>query len=221
MDLLSTPGPDRLDTEADLAHHLAELVAGDSRLAALLGAVGTVPLRRHPPGFSSLVGIMVGQQLSTASAAAILGRLRDKLDPLTPARALGADAALLRACGLSAAKMRTLAAMAEAVESGRVPLDALAELPADEARAILCTVPGIGPWTADLYLLFALGNPDAFPSGDLALQEAARLGFGLPTRPSARALAEIAEAWRPRRGVAAKLLWAYYRFDKRREGVPA
>ena len=138
-----------------------------------------MPLRRHPPGFASLVGIMIGQQLSTASAAAIFGRLKAQLDPLTPAQALAAGPELLRACGLSAAKMKTLAAMAEAVESGRVPLDALAGLPADDARAILCTVPGIGPWTADLYLLFALGNPDAFPAGDLALQEAARLGFAL------------------------------------------
>lgn len=210
-----------LDTEADLARHLAVLAKADPRLAALLDKVGTVPLRRHPPGFASLVSIMIGQQLSIASAAAIFGRLKAQLDPLTPAQALAADAALLRACGLSAAKMKTLAAMAEAVESGRVPLDALAGLPAEEARTILCTVPGIGPWTADLYLLFALGHPDAFPAGDLALQEAARLGFALQARPSARALAEIAEAWRPRRGVAAKLLWAYYRWEKRREGVPA
>jgi DNA-3-methyladenine glycosylase II len=210
-----------LDSEADLVRHLAVLTQADPRLAALLDKVGTVPLRRHPPGFASLVGIMIGQQLSTASAAAIFGRLKAQLDPLTPAQALAAGPELLRTCGLSAAKMKTLAAMAAAVESGQVPIDALAELPADEARAILCTVPGIGPWTADLYLLFALGNPDAFPAGDLALQEAVRLGFALEARPSARALAGIAEAWRPRRGVAAKLLWAYYRWEKRREGVPA
>ncbi|WP_244600051.1 DNA-3-methyladenine glycosylase family protein [Blastochloris tepida] len=209
-----------LDSEADLACHLRALVRTDSRLAPVLGTVGTVPLRRHPPGFASLVGIMIGQQLSIASAAAIFGRVKARLDPLTPARALAADAEELRACGLSAAKMRTLAAMAEAVQSGRLPLDALADLPADEARALMYTVPGIGPWTADLYLLFALGRPDAFPSGDLALQEATRLAFALPERPSARALAGIAEAWRPRRGVAAKLLWAYYRWHKQREGAP-
>ena len=211
----------RLDSEADLAAHLEALLAAEPRLKPVLAIAGTVALRRHPPGFASLVGIMIGQQLSTASAAAIFQRLRATLDPLTPARALKATPAELRACGLSAAKMRTLAAMAAAVAEGRVPLDALADASAEETRAALCAIPGIGPWTADLYQLFALGRPDAFPEGDLALQEAARLAFALPQRPSARELAALAEIWRPRRGVAATLLWAYYRARKRREGAPA
>ena len=94
-------------------------------------------------------------------------------------------------------------------------------MPADEAHALLTALKGIGPWTADIYLLFCLGHPDAFPAGDLALQEAARIAFGLEARPGAKELIALAERWRPWRGVAAKVLWAYYRLAKAREGAPA
>ncbi|HVL70604.1 MAG TPA: DNA-3-methyladenine glycosylase 2 family protein, partial [Beijerinckiaceae bacterium] len=137
-----------------------------------------------------------------------------------PAAVLEATDEALRACGLSAPKIRTLRAVAAAVDSGELPLDRLADLPADEAHALLTTVKGIGPWTADIYLLFCLGHADAFAAGDLALQESARLAYGLPARPSPAELLDLAEAWRPWRGVAAKVLWAHYKIAKQREGVP-
>jgi len=124
----------------------------------------------------------------------------------------------LRACGLSGPKIRALTAVAEAVAEG-LDLSALASLPAAEAHRALVAVKGIGPWTADIFLLFCVGHPDAFPAGDLALQEAARLALGLRHRPDVRKLEKIAERWRPFRGVAARMLWAYYGALKARGGV--
>jgi DNA-3-methyladenine glycosylase II len=121
---------------------------------------------------------------------------------------------------LSAPKIRTLRAIAEAIASGALPLGTLSDLAADEAHAVMTAVKGIGPWTADIYLLFCLGHPDAFPAGDLALQEAARLAYGLDGRPKEQDFVALAERWRPWRGVAAKVLWAYYRIAKAREGAP-
>ncbi len=111
--------------------------------------------------------------------------------------------------------------VATEIITGGLPLDHLHDLPAGEAHDLLTQVKGIGPWTADIYLLFCLGHLDAFPSGDLAVQEAARIAYGLEQRPDAKALAALAERWRPWRGVAAKVLWAYYRVIKAREGAPA
>ena len=142
------------------------------------------------------------------------------LEPPTPEAFLRLRDEDLRAAGLSAGKVRTIRAAAREILDGRLPLDSLHEVPADEAHGLLTRVKGIGPWTADIYLLFCLGHPDAFPSGDLAVQEAARLAYGLDARPDAGALAALAERWRPWRGVAAKVLWAYYRAAKAREGSP-
>jgi DNA-3-methyladenine glycosylase II len=128
----------------------------------------------------------------------------------------------LKALGLSAPKIRTLRATADAVVTGTLPLDTLHRLEAEEAVEALTAVKGIGPWTADIYLLFCLGHSDAFPAGDLALQEAARVGFRMRARPDAAKLEKLARRWRPYRGVAAKLLWAYYRVMKAgREAAPA
>lgn len=162
--------------------------------------------------------MVVSQQVSTASAAAIFARLRAALDPLEAATLLDAPEATLRGVGLSAGKILTLRAIAAAISDGRLPLDALAGLPADEAAAKLTAIRGIGPWTAQLYLLSCLGHADAWPPGDIALEEAARLALGLETRPDRAALARIAEHWRPHRAVAARLLWGYYRARKARDG---
>ncbi|MEE2474355.1 DNA-3-methyladenine glycosylase 2 family protein, partial [Pseudomonas aeruginosa] len=118
-----------------------------------------------------------------------------------------ADDEALRACGLSAPKMRTLRAGAQAIVAGELDLDALAGASAEEAHAALTSIKGVGPWTADIYLLFCLGHPDAFPAGDLALQEAARIAFRMRKRPDARKLEALARKWRPWRAVAARLLW--------------
>ncbi len=209
-----------LETDAVLKRGLKALAKADVVMARLI-AEGVVPqLRKRPPGFEGLAWIVVGQQVSTASAAAIWGRLRTILDPPSPERFLSLSDAELRAAGLSAMKVRTIRATATEIVEGRLPLDRLNSLPADEAHDCLTRVKGIGPWTADIYLLFCLGHPDAFPGGDLAVQEAARIAYGLDERPDAKMLTALAEGWRPWRGVAAKVLWAYYRVAKAREGSP-
>jgi DNA-3-methyladenine glycosylase II len=210
----------RIDTEADLAAGLRALLAADPRLAPIAQIAGPLPLRRRDGGFAGLMAIVMSQQLSTASAAAIWGRLSAAFDPFDPAVVPRARSEKLKRIGLSAPKIRTLKAVAKAVVDGTLDFDALAALPADEAHARLTAVHGIGPWTADIYLLFCLGHTDAWPAGDLALQEAARVAFALKTRPTAKEMAPLAEPWRPWRGVAARLLWSYYRATKGRDAVP-
>jgi DNA-3-methyladenine glycosylase II len=210
----------RIDTEADIATGLAALLGADPRLVPVAAQAGPLPLRRRAGGFPGLASIMVSQQLSTASASAIWGRLAAAYDPFTPERLIRARATRLASLGLSGPKIRTIKEIAKAIASGRLDCESLPEMPADAAHAALCAVHGIGPWTADIYLLFCLGHPDAWPAGDLALQEAARLAFALPARPSPKETIVLAEAWRPWRGVAARLLWAYYRAAKRRDGAP-
>ncbi len=209
-----------LDSEAVLREGTTALALLDPVMARLVAEGAQPVLRKRAPGFEGLAGIVVGQQISTASAAAIWGRLTAALPDLTARALAAAPDDLLRGAGLSAPKIRTLRAAAQAITGGALPLDALPTLPADEAHRLMVAVHGIGPWTADVYLLFCLGHPDAFPAGDLALQEAARLADGLETRPSAAALTARAESWRPWRGVAAKVLWAYYRVAKARDGAP-
>ncbi len=210
-----------IHTEADLAAGIAALVAQDPRLGAVLATAGMPALRRRPGGFEGLCRIVCGQQLSTASAAAIWARLAAAFDPFHHDALRRARADRLARLGLSRPKIRTLKAVGAALAKGGIDLDAVARMEADEAHAALTALHGIGPWTADIYLLFCLGNADAFPAGDLALQEAARIAFGLRQRPDARRMAKLAEAWRPHRGVAAHLLWAYYHAVKRRDGAPA
>jgi len=210
----------RIDTEADLAAGLRALLAADPRLAPVAQSAGPLPLRRRTGGFAGLMSIVMAQQLSTASAAAIWGRLSAAFDPFDPAAVRRARGDKLKRLGLSAPKIRTLKAVAKAVVEGALDFDALAALPADEAHARLTAVHGIGPWTADIYLLFCLGHADAWPAGDLALQEAARMAFALKTRPTAKEMVPMAEPLRPWRGVAARLLWTYYRAAKGRNAVP-
>jgi DNA-3-methyladenine glycosylase II len=209
-----------LETDAVLKRGLKALAEADPVMGRLV-AEGVVPqLRKRPPGFEGLAWIIVGQQVSTASARAIWERLRAILDPPSPERFLSLSDEELRGAGLSAMKVRTIRAAAAEIVEDRLPLDRLHDLPADEAHELLTRVKGIGPWTADIYLLFCLGHSDAFPGGDLAVQEAARIAYGLDQRPDAKALTALAESWRPWRGVAAKVLWAYYRVAKAREGSP-
>ena len=210
----------RIDTEADIAAGLAVLIAADSRLAKVATVTGPLPLRRRPGGFTGIAAIVVSQQLSTASASAIWGRLAAAYDPFTPQSLIKARADRLARLGLSRSKIRALKEIARAIADGALDCEALPDMPADAAHAALCAIHGIGPWTADIYLLFCLGHPDAWPAGDLALQEGARLAFGLPARPTAKEAVVLAEPWRPLRGVAARLLWAYYRAIKQRDAIP-
>ncbi|MEW9309407.1 MULTISPECIES: DNA-3-methyladenine glycosylase family protein [Labrys] len=194
------------------------LRALDPRLAAIHDLCGEPPLRRNEGGLEGLAWIIVSQQVSVASARAIWARTKAVFDPFTAQRLVSAPEADFRAGGLSMPKIRTLRAVGQAMLEG-LDLDALAVLSADAARLELTRVKGIGPWTADIYLMFCLGHGDAFASGDLALQEAARMLLDLEKRPDAAELARIAEAWRPWRSVAARLLFAYYAKMKNRAGV--
>ncbi len=209
-----------IETDADIKAGLKALVASDPRLRAVLAVAGEVPLRRRPGGIEGLMRAVIGQQLSTASAEAIWLRLRAAYEPFHHTVLLRARAPKLQRLGLSGAKIRTLKAVATAVHEGHVDFDALAKMPADEAHALLTAIHGIGPWTSDIYLLSCVGHPDAWPAGDLALQEAAKLAFGLAARPTGKEMGPLAEPWRPWRAVAARLLWSYYRVVKKRDPVP-
>jgi DNA-3-methyladenine glycosylase II len=210
----------RIRTEAELDAALASLVSLDTRFAHALSVAGRPPLRKRADGFAGLASIVVAQQVSTASATAILGRLKAALDPLDHTAVLRARTAKLARVGLSAAKIRTLKAIAHAIKDGELDLPGLIHQPADDAHRTLTAIHGIGPWTADIYLLFCLGHADAWPAGDLALQEGARLLLALKARPSVKEMGPLAEPWRPWRGAAAYVLWAYYRAAKQREGAP-
>jgi DNA-3-methyladenine glycosylase II len=210
----------RIITEADLDFALASLVKADARFQHALTLAGRPPLRKRADGFAGLVSIVVSQQLSVASARAILGRLQAALDPLDHTAVLRARVAKLARAGLSAPKIRTLKAIAKAVDRNELDLPALVEMPADDAHRLLTAVHGIGPWTADIYLLACLGHADAWPAGDLALQESARLLFKLKARPTTKEMQPLAELWRPWRGAAAYMLWTYYRHAKQRDGAP-
>ncbi len=208
-----------LHTEADLRTGLAQLILADPRLKPAAEKAGAFALRRREAGFPGLCAIVCGQQLSTASAAAIRARLFAAFDPFHHDAVLKARTDKLRRLGLSDAKIKSIREIGKAVAEGRINLTQIGEMDADDAHAALTALHGVGPWTADIYLLFCLGHADAFPAGDLAVQESARIAFNLRKRPDAKALAKLAEAWRPWRGVAAHLLWAYYHVVKRREGV--
>lgn len=172
--------------------------------------VGDPPLRRTGAGFEGLARVIVAQQLSAASAAAIWARVNIAIAPATAATLLACSDEALRAAGLSRGKIRTLRALAAAVEAGDLDLDAMTRATPEQVHEALTAVTGIGPWTADIFLMFCLGHADSFAAGDLALQIAVQHAFALDERPRAPELMAIAERWRPWRAVAARLLWAYY-----------
>ena len=210
-----------LNSQSDLEDAIRVLVKQDKRLKPILDVTGMPSLRRREPGFTGLAHIVCGQQLSTASAAAIWGRLSAAFDPFDQHAVRRARADRLGRLGLSAAKIRTLKSLAREIAADRVNLDVLAEEDADAAHHTLTALHGIGPWTADVYLLFCLGHGDAWPAGDLAVQEGIKIGLGLQARPTEKQMAPLAEPWRPLRGAAAHLWWSYYRAVKKREGVIA
>lgn len=206
--------PRVIENEADVAEGASHLAAVCPVWARVLPELGPLPLRRREDGFGALMTAIVSQQISTAAAASISARLAAAgLD--RPETIASAEDAALRACGLSGQKVRYLRALAGA----GIDFDTLRLMPDEEVSATLTVLPGIGRWTAEMYLIFALGRPDAFAPDDLALQEAARLMYGLAERPKGRALAELARPWAPWRAVAARGLWAYYHAAKGREGV--
>ena len=209
-----------LHSQADLEIALVQLILADPRLKPVADKAGSFSLRRREGGFAGLCAIVCGQQLSTASAAAIRNRLFAAFEPFHHDTVRRARIDKLKRLGLSAPKIKSIREIGKAVAQGRIDLNSVGNMDADIAHAALTALHGVGPWTADIYLLFCLGHADAFPAGDLAVQEAARIAFGLRKRPDAKALTKLAQAWRPWRGVAAHLLWAYYHAVKKRDVVP-
>jgi DNA-3-methyladenine glycosylase II len=208
-----------LNSQADLEEAIHALIKLDPRLKPIFEVAGMPALRRREPGFVGLAHIVCGQQLSTASASAIWGRLSTAFQPFDQDAVRRARTDRLGRLGLSAAKIKTLKHLARELAAERLNLGVLAEEDADAAHHTLIALPGIGPWTADVYLLFCLGHGDAWPAGDLAVQEAIRIGLKLSARPTEKQMAPLAEPWRPMRGAAAHLWWSYYRALKKREGV--
>ena len=199
------------DCIAEGAEYLARI---EPRFAAALILTGPLPLRIRKDGFAALFDAIVSQQVSVAAADTIWGRL--KAARLTgPRKITAASDEELRACGLSRQKIRY---GRELAKSG-IRFARLRDEPTQDVIGQLVAVPGIGPWTAEIYAMFSLGRADVFAPGDLALQEAARLLFDLPERPREKVFRAMAQDWAPWRSVAARLLWAYYRVAKEREGI--
>ena len=184
-------------------------------------AAGDPPLRRREAGFEGLARIIVGQQLSVASASAIWTRTIAAVQPFDAPTLLAIPEPELRAAGLSRGKIKTLNAMAREVAASGLDLGRLDHLANEDVHAALTRISGVGPWTADVFLMFCIGRADVFAPGDLALQVAAQMAMDLDERPTAKELAAIAKRWKPWRGVAARLLWAYYKVVKdAKSGVP-
>ncbi len=204
-------------TQKTLDEGLDALAARDRDVARAVSDAGRPKLRKRRPGFEALLRAIVGQQVSIASATAIWGRLEKAArpaasnEPVRPEDLLALDDAALRGAGLSRQKMAYGRGLAEAVVARRLDLDSLRRMDDEDAVAELVKVKGIGRWTAEIYLLFALSRPDVLPADDLALMISAQRMKRLDERPNRAAMMELAESWRPWRGAAAHLLWHYYR----------
>ena len=211
----------KIETERDIRAGLVELRRACAHMRRIHDLVGDPPLRRLEGGFAGLLRIVVSQQLSTASANSIWQRMSASIQPLRPATILALDDGALTGAGLSRPKVKTFRAVAAAVEAKSLDLARLEHASDEAIREALTAVSGIGPWTADIYLLFCLGRPDAWAPGDLALQIATQRALKLAEKPDHKELDHLAERWRPWRAVAARLLWAYYAHpDSRHEPGP-
>jgi DNA-3-methyladenine glycosylase II len=223
MDMVSStnanPLTDRLDSADALSRHLAALIALDPRLGPVAERAGAFEIRRSPGGFEGLARMVTGQQISTQSSDAIWSRFSALEGALEPAGYLLLSEEAIRKSGFSDAKYRTLRAIAEAITSGEFDFTPLAELPAHEAIKALTALKGIGPWTAELYLMFSAHHPDIFPAGDVALQRAVQWAFDLPDKPPVKELIALAKSWSPHRSTAALLFWRYYRAIRNKEGI--
>jgi len=206
----------QVELDPSVAPALRRLARVDRDLGRAWKLVGPLPDRSRPPGFATLLKIIVEQQLSTASADAIWTRLACLAQPMAARDYLALDDGALRACGLSRPKIAYLRHLAEAVADGALDLAGLAQLDDAAARAELVKVKGIGRWTAEIYLLFALGRHDIWPAGDLALMNALQHLKRMRSRPTLARMDRLAEPWRPHRGAAARLLWSYWRLVRQK-----
>lgn len=213
----------KITSDDDVKQALCVLVKGDPDLARALKTVEAariqVPLRLRPGGFAGLVEIVIAQLVSKASANAINKRFLEQVNPPSAQQYLDVGEVTWRSIGLSRPKQAAICAIATAIINGQLELDKLGNIPLDQAMNELIAIKGIGPWTAQVYLLFCEGHPDIFPSGDLALREAARFIWSMEERPSDKQLDTLAQRWSPWRGVAARLLWALYAVNKGGSGA--
>lgn len=212
------PSP-RLDHSAAIASHIEALVGIDPRLGPVRDFAGPVQPRISSPGFAGMAKVICGQQVSVASAAAIWQRFAALPGALAPASYLALSEAQVRGAGFSAGKYRTVRGLAEAVTAGTLDFDQLETLPAEAAVAALVAHKGIGPWTAEVYLMFCAGHRDVFPAGDLALLKAVQHGLGLDARPTIKDMIWLAAGWTPHRSAAALLFWRYFAVMRDREGI--
>ena len=203
-----------IETDADVHEGMLALSAMCPRMKAAYALTGPLPLRRRADGFAQVLSAIVGQQVSVASAAAVWSRI-EAAGFNTPAAVLAASDDELRAVGLS--RQRFIYARELALAD--IDYIALRDMSDEAVIKTLVAVKGIGPWTAEVYAMFSLGRADVFAPGDLAMQEAARSLYDLPERPKEKAFREMADAWAPWRAVAARLLWAYYAYEKDRDGI--
>jgi DNA-3-methyladenine glycosylase II len=206
--------------DEDIREGLEALVLIDPRLRQIASEAGPLPLRLVEPGFSGLAHVVVSQSVSRASAEAIWGRMLVSMQVPTAESYLALHPEAWREFGLSRGKAETLSRIAAAVVSGELDLGLLGAKSPTEAMLSLTAIKGVGPWTAEVYLMFSAGHADVFPSGDIALQAAVAMAFDMEARPAAKALAVLAAAWSPWRSVAARLFWAYYAVRMRRDMLP-
>ncbi len=212
--------PELVPPSPRLRAAIEKVCALDPDFGRVEAQVGPLQVRRWAVTYSALVRTIAGQQLSAHAARAIFARLETRLDPVTPERLLACPEEALRQAGLSRTKVATCRALGELIASGDLPLDNLSEW--DDSAIIdkLTQVKGIGPWTAEIFMLFCLERLDSFPASDLAIQVAYQQLKGLSDRPSAKALRQRCEPLQPYRGVVAHLMWHYYRYATGRLGQP-
>jgi DNA-3-methyladenine glycosylase II len=204
------PKPHRISSAAHLEQAIDALIAADKRFHPVVARTGRPqfkPRRKH--GFEALVDIVVSQQLSIAAADTIFGRVKEKVVPFDPPTLLATPAEVLRACGLSAPKQKHMKTIAAAILDGSLDLKRVRAMQDDDARAHLTAVKGIGPWTADIYLMSSLGRADIWPVGDVGLQGAITRVLKLKKRPNEKAMERLSKNWRPWRTVAARLFWIH------------
>jgi DNA-3-methyladenine glycosylase II len=197
-------------TEITLGRAAKTLARRDSDLASILESLGPPPLWARPPGFSTLVKIILEQQVSLASAASMFARLKKNTTPFRPARMIELGEAHLKSLGLTRQKTAYCLDLADALNNKRLRLVQLSQMSDAEVKAALMGIKGLGSWSADVYLLMVLRRPDIFPATDLALVTAVTELKQLTARPNTNELLKMAEAWRPYRSVAARMLWQYY-----------
>ena len=202
-------------TRTRLIEAVGQLAVREPRLGAILDAYGPPPLRARRPGFATLVLLILEQQVSIASARAGFARLESAAGEMVPGALLAMEDAAMNAAGVSRQKIRYIRELSAACRDGRLDLRALVRANDHEAERALIALPGIGPWTAQVYLAMALRRPDVFAAGDLALQIVVHQRWRLRTRPTPERLLKIAEAWRPLRGAAMRLLWHAYLTERR------